>query len=106
MEFQSLEEALEYYTKFAKHEGFGIPKSNITKSRKTQLIIGQEFVCSKEGLRAKKYLQREDRVQPPPVETRVECKAMIYVSKKADDKWSISRFIRDHNHELVTPKSA
>ncbi|XVF08841.1 hypothetical protein REPUB_Repub07fG0038400 [Reevesia pubescens] len=106
MEFQSLEEALDLYTKYAKREGFGIRKSRITKYRTTQLIIGQEFVCSKQGYRAKKYLEREDRTQAPPDKTLVGCKAMIYVSKKADDKWLISRFVWDHTHELATPKSA
>ncbi|OMP04680.1 hypothetical protein CCACVL1_02146 [Corchorus capsularis] len=107
MEFESLEEGLEYYTKYAKHKGFGIRRSRVTKSRRTQVIIGQEFVCSKEGHRAKKYVNREDRTQAAPDETRTGCKAMIYVSKKVGvDRWIISRFTRDHNHELATPKSA
>ncbi|XVE91979.1 hypothetical protein REPUB_Repub01dG0057500 [Reevesia pubescens] len=106
MEFQSLEEALDFYTKYAKHEGFGIRKSRIIKSRTTQLIIGQEFVCSKKGYRAKKNIEREDKTHAPPDETLVGCKAMICVSKKADDKWLISRFVRDHTHELATPKGA
>ncbi|OMO79265.1 hypothetical protein COLO4_24493 [Corchorus olitorius] len=107
MEFKSLEEGLEYYTKYAKHKGFGIRRSRVTKSRRTQVIIGQEFVCSKEGHRAKKYVNREDRTQAAPNETRTGCKAMIYVSKKVGvDRWIISRFMRDHNHELATPKSA
>ncbi|OMO81382.1 hypothetical protein COLO4_23634 [Corchorus olitorius] len=107
MEFESLEEGLEYYTKYAKHKGFGIRRSRVTKSRRTQVIIGQEFVCSKEGHRAKKYVNREDRTQVAPDETRTGCKAMIYVSKKVGvDRWIISRFTRDHNHELATPKSA
>ena len=62
MEFESLEEALEYYTMYAKSEGFGIRKSRITKSWKAEVIIGQEFFCSEESYRAKKYLEREDRI--------------------------------------------
>ncbi|XVF37401.1 hypothetical protein REPUB_Repub20aG0004700 [Reevesia pubescens] len=69
MEFQSLEEALDFYTKYAKHERFEIRKSRIIKSRTTQLIIGQEFVCSNEGYQAKKYLEREERTHAPSDET-------------------------------------
>nr|GMC71276.1 protein FAR1-RELATED SEQUENCE 5-like [Ipomoea batatas] len=106
MEFQSLDDALMCYTNYAKHEGFGIRKSRILKSRKNQMVIGQEFVCSKEGYRAKKYLQRDNRKKPPPDETRMGCKAMIYVSRKDEDKWLISKFTRDHNHVLASPNSA
>nr|GMD09422.1 protein FAR1-RELATED SEQUENCE 5-like [Ipomoea batatas] len=106
MEFQSLDDALMCYTNFAKHEGFGIRKSRILKSRKNQMVIGQEFVCSKEGYRAKKYLQRDNRKKPPPDETRMGCKAMISVSRKDEDKWVISKFTRDHNHVLASPNSA
>nr|GMC62946.1 protein FAR1-RELATED SEQUENCE 5-like [Ipomoea batatas] len=106
MEFQSLDDALMCYTNYAKHEGFGIRKSRILKSRKNQMVIGQEFVCSKEGYRAKKYLQRDNRKKPPPDETRMGCKAMISVSRKDEDKWVISKFTRDHNHVLAFPSSA
>ncbi|XP_031096826.1 protein FAR1-RELATED SEQUENCE 5-like [Ipomoea triloba] len=106
MEFQSLDDALMCYTNYAKHEGFGIRKSRILKSRKNQMVIGQEFVCSKEGYRAKKYLQRDNRKKPPPDETRMGCKAMISVSRKDEAKWVISKFTRDHNHVLASPSSA
>ncbi|XP_019184831.1 PREDICTED: protein FAR1-RELATED SEQUENCE 5-like [Ipomoea nil] len=106
MEFQSLDDALMCYTNYAKHEGFGIRKNRIQKSRKNQMVIGQEFVCSKEGYRAKKYLERDNRKKPPSDETRMGCKAMIYVSRKDEDKWIISKFTRDHNHVLASPSSA
>nr|GMC74985.1 protein FAR1-RELATED SEQUENCE 5-like [Ipomoea batatas] len=37
MEFQSLDDALMCYTNYAKHEGFGIRKSRILKSRKLRI---------------------------------------------------------------------
>ncbi|OMO96307.1 hypothetical protein COLO4_15362 [Corchorus olitorius] len=65
---------------------------------------GMEFESLEEGL---EYYTKEDRTQVAPDETRTGCKAMIYVSKKVGvDRWIISRFTRDHNHELATPKSA
>nr|GMD99052.1 protein FAR1-RELATED SEQUENCE 5-like [Ipomoea batatas] len=86
MEFQSLDDALMCYTNYAKHEGFGIRKSRILKSRKNQM--------------------RDNRKKPPPDETRMGCKAMISVSRKDEDKWVISKFTRDHNHVLASPSSA
>ncbi|XP_022750496.1 protein FAR1-RELATED SEQUENCE 5-like [Durio zibethinus] len=66
----------------------------------------EKFVCSKEGFRNKKYLKREYRIQAPSDETRVGCKAMIYVSKKDNDKWLISILIKNHTHKFVILKSA
>ncbi|XP_019178901.1 PREDICTED: protein FAR1-RELATED SEQUENCE 5-like [Ipomoea nil] len=106
MEFQSLDDALMCYTNYAKQEGFEIRKNRIQKSRKNQMVIGQEFVCSKEGYRAKKYLERDNKKKPPSDETRMGCKAMIYVSRKDEDKWIISKFTRDHNHVLASSSSA
>ncbi|MBA0798036.1 hypothetical protein Gohar_008673, partial [Gossypium harknessii] len=60
----SLEDALEYNTKYAKQEDFGI-----------------------QGYRDKKYIEKEDKVQELLDETRVGYKALIYVSKKDDNKW-------------------
>jgi len=37
-------------------------------------------------------------------ETRIGCKAMVYLKKK--DGWIISRFIKDHNHVLFSPRSS
>lgn len=64
------------------------------------MLIGQEIVCSVEGFR-----RRENRSLVATDETRVGCKAMLYIKKK-DDRWIISRFIRDHNHELFSPRSS
>jgi hypothetical protein len=40
-------------------------------------VIGRDFVCSREGLRAAKHSLRKDRVLPPRPYTRERCKAMI-----------------------------
>lgn len=38
-------------------------------------------------------------------ETRVGCKAILYL-KKNGEIWIVSRFVRDHNHELFSPRSS
>ncbi|KAA3484749.1 protein FAR1-RELATED SEQUENCE 5-like [Gossypium australe] len=86
-----MEDALEYNTKYAKQEDFGIRKNCITKYRKNQEIIGQLFVCSKD----RKYLEKGDKVQEPSDETRVGYKALIYVSKKHVNKWMAYKYFGD-----------
>ncbi|XP_058787209.1 protein FAR1-RELATED SEQUENCE 5-like isoform X2 [Vicia villosa] len=105
MEFVSFEEAKTYYTRYAKNKGFSFRMGRITKSRTNGLIIGQEIVCSKEGFRAKSYAKGENNKPATQDETRVGCKAMIYL-KKNEDRWNISKFIREHNHELFSPRSS
>ncbi|KAK8990997.1 hypothetical protein V6N11_062023 [Hibiscus sabdariffa] len=104
MEFESPDDAQQYYNKYARSKGFGTRKNRIFRSRTNKIMIAREFVCSKEGLRAKKYLKKEDRVHAAPDEIREGCKAMILISKK-EEKWIISRYRDEHNHVLASPKS-
>ncbi|OMO81532.1 hypothetical protein CCACVL1_12374 [Corchorus capsularis] len=48
--------------------------------------------------------KKRTRVNPERAETRIGCKARMYL-KRANDKWVVSSFVTDHNHELLTPKS-
>ncbi|OMO96513.1 hypothetical protein COLO4_15228 [Corchorus olitorius] len=49
MEFESQDDAQEYYNKYARFQGFGTRRNRLTRSGTNQPIIGQEFVCSKEA---------------------------------------------------------
>ncbi|KAI5418712.1 protein FAR1-RELATED SEQUENCE 5 [Lathyrus oleraceus] len=105
MEFASIEETRIYYTRYAKNTGFSFRMGRVTKSRTNGMIIGREFLCSKEGFRAKKYVKEESNSIIVHDETRVGCKAMLYL-KKNGEIWIVSRFVREHNHELFSPKSS
>jgi hypothetical protein len=105
MDFASFEDAKNYYTRYAKQKGFSFRLGRITRSRTNGLMIGREILCSKEGFRAKKYAKVENNNRARRDETRVGCKAMLYL-KKNEDRWIISRFIRDHNHQLCSPRSS
>ncbi|KAK4716977.1 hypothetical protein R3W88_015315 [Solanum pinnatisectum] len=56
MDFQSLDTGFKFYLDYAHRNDFSVPKNQISRSRKDKSIIGQEFVCSKEGFRSKKVL--------------------------------------------------
>ncbi|KAI3936032.1 hypothetical protein MKX01_021462 [Papaver californicum] len=93
MEFETSEDAREFYDKYS--------------IRMYNSVTGREFVCSREGFRAKKHLNRENRVLPPSSITREGCSAMLRVAVKNGRKWVVSGFVKDHNHDLnptkVTP---
>ncbi|KAF8402299.1 hypothetical protein HHK36_013251 [Tetracentron sinense] len=104
MEFKSRDDAREFYIAYGRRTGFSVRINHNRHSRgATKAIIGQDFVCSKEGFRSKKYLNRKDRVHAPPPITREGCHAMLRIALKNGEKWVVTRFLRDHNHELMCP---
>jgi hypothetical protein len=106
MEFNTREEARDFYISYGRRRGFTVRTHHNRRSRIDNIVIGQEFVCSKEGFREKKYVTRKDRVLPPPPTTREGCNAMMRVafSRLRDGgKWVVTKFVKDHNHTLLSP---
>ncbi|KAH0644802.1 hypothetical protein KY284_032686 [Solanum tuberosum] len=101
MEFQSPVIAFKFYLDYAHRSGFSVRKNRITRSRKDKSIIGQEFVCSKEGFRSKKSLEKNIQRD----ETKEGRKVLIYLSKKEEEKWVVAKLVSTHNHELASPHS-
>ncbi|XWS22233.1 hypothetical protein CRYUN_Cryun29cG0017000 [Craigia yunnanensis] len=64
MEFNSRDEAREFYAAYGGRIGFTIRIHHNRRSRVNNQVIGQDFVCSKEGFRAKKYIYRKDSSFP------------------------------------------
>lgn len=102
MTFPSLEDARDFYYEYAKRTGFTIRTNRIRHSLKNMAIIGRDFVCSREGFRAAKHALRKDRVLPPRPVTREGCKAMIRLAARDGGKWAVTKFVREHNHKLLT----
>lgn len=103
LEFNSRDEAREFYVAYGRHTGFTVRIHHNRRSRINNIVIGQDFVCSKEGYREKKYVCRKDRVLPPPPITREGCSAMLRVALRDGAKWAITKFVKDHNHSLMSP---
>lgn len=102
MTFPSLEDARDFYYEYAKRTGFTIRTNRIRHSLKNMAIIGRDFVCSREGFRSAKHALRKDRVLPPRPITREGCKAMIRLAARDGSKWVVTKFVREHNHKLLT----
>ncbi|KAL2486183.1 Far-red impaired responsive (FAR1) family protein [Abeliophyllum distichum] len=103
MEFNSRDEARESYISFGRYTGFTVRIHHNRRSRINNMVIGQDFVCSKEGYREKKYVHRKDRVLPMQPMTREGCPAMLRVALRDGVKWVVTKFVKDHNHHLMSP---
>lgn len=103
MEFNSREDAREFYVAYGRRTGFTVRIHHNRRSRINNMVIGQDFVCSKEGFREKKYVHRKDRVLPPPPITREGCPAMFRVALRDGSKWVVTKYVKDHNHSLMSP---
>ena len=103
MVFDKLEDAKACYNAYARRKGFGIRVNHTLKTKNDRILVGIEYICSKEGFRHRRDEDTE-RIGPERAETRVGCKAMIGL-KKIEDTWVVCKFVEDHNYELLTPKS-
>lgn len=104
MEFDSAEEAREFYEMFGRRVGFTIRNNRTRRSLKDNSIIGREYVCSKEGFRAGKCTNRDGRVHLTRPATREGCNAMLRIAAKDGGKWVIYGLVKEHNHELNPSK--
>ncbi|KDP43849.1 hypothetical protein JCGZ_20859 [Jatropha curcas] len=104
MEFESAENAREFYEMYGRRMGFTIRNNRTRRSLKDNSIIGREFVCSKEGFCAGKCTKRENRNFSTRSATREGCNAMLRIAAKDGGKWVIYGFIKEHSHELNPSK--
>ncbi|CAH9146202.1 unnamed protein product [Cuscuta epithymum] len=88
LEFDSAEEAQEFYNLYATKAGFRIRIGQLYRSRIDGSVISRRFVCYKEGFQTN---------------TRVGCPAFIKVQKGDSGKWVICSINKEHNHELQLP---
>ncbi|XP_025631229.1 protein FAR1-RELATED SEQUENCE 5-like [Arachis hypogaea] len=104
-EFTSLQGAYDYYNEYDRIKGISVRRSKVghrTKQGAEGEIIWQIFVCSREGERDGKHMQREDRKMDPQPITRCGCEARIKVH--VDDairRWFVEQLCDNHNHPML-----
>ncbi|XP_026656633.2 uncharacterized protein LOC103696283 isoform X2 [Phoenix dactylifera] len=106
MEFESEDAAKTFYIAYARHMGFRARISKYCRSRRDNSIISRQIVCSKEGfreVRVKNEITDEGKIKRPRVITRIGCKAMIIVKRANSGKWVVTKFEKEHNHDLKMP---
>ncbi|KAI9115304.1 hypothetical protein K1719_013623 [Acacia pycnantha] len=117
MEFVSKEEAFSYYKDYAKSVGFTAIIKASRRSRISGKFIDAKFACTRYGNKqepcaaeASNSLSNTDNIPSIPVKrkrgrvnlswAKTDCKACMHVKRRQDDRWIISSFIKEHNHEI------
>ncbi|KAF2287827.1 hypothetical protein GH714_002858 [Hevea brasiliensis] len=85
LEFDSADDAREFYGAYAMRIGFRIRTGQLYRSRTDGSVSSRRFVCSKEGFQ---------------LNSRTGCPAFIRVQRRDSGKWVIDQIHKDHNHEL------
>ncbi|GAU49514.1 hypothetical protein TSUD_306680, partial [Trifolium subterraneum] len=93
LDFDSDQEAYDFYCEYARWHGFVVRKDEVTRDDNGKVIMRQ-FVCNREGFSNKKLLTRRNG--------RTNCLARLRVrySLKAS-RWKVKCFEEVHNHELA-----
>ncbi|KAJ3708485.1 hypothetical protein LUZ61_012190 [Rhynchospora tenuis] len=98
-EFNTEDDAKEYYNNFAYRRGFSIRKGNHYISAKLKNVTMVQYVCSMEGFPNKPANQSAPEKEKTC--TRTGCKARFKI-RLQEGVWKVSVFEDIHNHPLVT----
>lgn len=86
MEFDSEDVAKTFYDEYAKHMGFSSKVGSRTRSKADGPNMYVEFVCGREGLK-KRFND--------------SCDAMIRIELKDQNKWVVTKLVKEHSHSMV-----
>lgn len=100
--FKSDNDAFEYYSSFARKNGFSIRKARSTESQNLG-VYRRDFVCYRSGFNQPR---KKANVEHPRdrKSVRCGCDAKLYLTKEIVDgttQWYVSQFSNVHNHELL-----
>uniref|UniRef100_A0A2N9HSV9 Uncharacterized protein n=1 Tax=Fagus sylvatica TaxID=28930 RepID=A0A2N9HSV9_FAGSY len=102
MEFDSLQQVIEFYKHYAYSKGFATMTRNSRKKKGFSETSYVNLKCNREG----KYSSSVDDPSKKRSTIKNACEAGIKASMDiTDKKWRILSFIEDHNHELSPSKS-
>ncbi|KAH7857174.1 hypothetical protein Vadar_009871 [Vaccinium darrowii] len=103
--FLSEEEAFICYKKYACANGFSIKKYRTDKKKGE--VKRRDYCCQYEG-KAPLKLFDPSKEQRNRISVKCGCKARMRITlRKSCDifpqEWQVTQFVREHNHELLTP---
>ncbi|KAI5433540.1 protein FAR1-RELATED SEQUENCE 3 [Lathyrus oleraceus] len=88
MEFDSEDSAKTFYSEYARRSGFSSRAGLHGQFNADGTNMFREFVCSREGLKRK---------------MTESCEAMIRVEQKGQNKWVVTKFVKEHSHSTEVP---
>ncbi|CAI9113959.1 OLC1v1037521C1 [Oldenlandia corymbosa var. corymbosa] len=94
MEFESYEDAYNYYNCYAREVGFCVRVKNSWFKRNSKEKYGAVLCCSSQGFKRNKHVNHLRK------ETRTGCPAMIRVTLVDSKRWRIREVTLEHNHLL------
>ncbi|CAD5315341.1 unnamed protein product [Arabidopsis thaliana] len=94
MEFESYDDAYNYYNCYASEVGFRVRVKNSWFKRRSKEKYGAVLCCSSQGF---KRINDVNRVRK---ETRTGCPAMIRMRQVDSKRWRVVEVTLDHNHLL------
>ncbi|XLT82123.1 protein FAR1-RELATED SEQUENCE 5 [Arachis hypogaea] len=104
MLFNSPDEAARFYEQYSRGKGFAMRVGKKLRNKNGD-IVRYTYLCNREGFRQKKWVELEGRKREHKVVTRCGCMAEMHIKQNGQmGKWYVSRFVDDHNHELLPPK--
>lgn len=103
MEFESGEAAKTFYIAYAGHVGFSIRIARSRRSKCNESVIMLRFVCSREGFSREKRITAGKKTRKRAASIREGCKAMLEVIRRGDEKWVVTKLVKEHNHEVGMP---
>ncbi|KAK1390281.1 hypothetical protein POM88_018459 [Heracleum sosnowskyi] len=94
LQFQTHEEAYDFYNNFSLTDGFAIRRYYTYKSINNDVIIRRTFVCNKEGFKKKDENNEKDVKRRR--ESRCGCKASMEIVLNRSGSWEIKKFCYSH----------
>lgn len=94
LEFDSFDEAYDFYNIYGKEQGFGIRVSNSWFRSKRKERYRAKLSCSSAGFKKK------SEANNPRPETRTGCPAMIVIKLVDSQRWRIVELELEHNHPV------
>ncbi|KAK0577377.1 hypothetical protein LWI29_032203 [Acer saccharum] len=102
-EFASVEDAEAFYKNYSLFVGFSIRKDEMRRDRHDMITI-RRWVCSKQGYREQKWLDKTENKREPRGQTREGCRAAMKIKIERNSMmWVVREFVIEHTHNLSPP---
>ncbi|KAK0602966.1 hypothetical protein LWI29_000013 [Acer saccharum] len=102
-EFASVQDAEAFYKNYSLFVGFSIRKDEMRRDRHGMITI-RKWVCSKQGYRDQKYIDKTDKKREPRGQTREGCHAAMKIKiDRRSMMWVAKEFVIEHTHSLSPP---
>ncbi|XP_051143784.1 protein FAR1-RELATED SEQUENCE 2 [Andrographis paniculata] len=100
MEFDSEDDARRFYSDYAKRIGFVVRVMQRRRSEIDGRTLARRLGCNKQGFSPNTKGKTGPSRKPRP-SAREGCKATILFKLEKSGKWTVTRFVKEHNHPLV-----